>query len=111
MLGYLAADLDQAWQHRSAAFQAASESGHAPGIAQMLIGIADLALRTDQDEHAARLLAASAVVRGLPDRSNPDVAKVAQETRRRLGDAKFTEATEEGRQASWRELVEVTLAS
>ncbi|WP_134000362.1 BTAD domain-containing putative transcriptional regulator [Kribbella sp. VKM Ac-2566] len=111
MLGYLAADLDQAWQHRSAAFQAASESGHAPGIAQMLIGIADLALRTDQDEHAARLLAASAVVRGLPDRSNPDVAKVEQETRRRLGDAKFTEATEEGRQASWRELVEVTLAS
>ncbi|WP_133781047.1 BTAD domain-containing putative transcriptional regulator [Kribbella sp. VKM Ac-2571] len=111
MLGYLAADLDQAWQHRSAAFQAASESGHAPGIAQMLVGIAELALRTDQDEQAARLLAASAVVRGLPDRSNPDVAEVERETRRRLGDAKFTEATEEGRQASWRELVEVTLAS
>jgi predicted ATPase/DNA-binding SARP family transcriptional activator/tetratricopeptide (TPR) repeat protein len=111
VLGYLADDLDQAWQHRSAAFQAAIEGGHIPAIAQMLVGVADLALRTDQDEQAARLLAASAVVRGLPDRSNPDVAKVEQETRRRLGDAKFTEATEEGRQASWRELVEVTLAS
>ena len=111
VLGYLATDLDEAWQHRSAAFQAAAEGGHVPGIAQMLVGIADLALRTDQDEQAARLLAASAVVRGLPDRSNPDVAVLEQETRRRLGDAKFTEATEEGRQASWRELVEVTLAS
>lgn len=110
-LGYLATDLDQAWQHRSAAFQAAAEGGHVPGIAQMLVGIADLALRSGQDEQAARLLAASAVVRGLPDRSNPDVAALEQETRRRLGDAKFTEATEEGRRASWRELVEVTLAS
>jgi predicted ATPase len=110
-LGYLAADLDEAWQHRSASFQAAAEGGHAPGIAQMLVGIADLALRTDQDEQAARLLAASAAVRGLTDRSNPDVAAVEQETRRRLGEQKFTEATEEGRQASWRELVEVTLAS
>ncbi|MGW5195216.1 BTAD domain-containing putative transcriptional regulator [Kribbella sp. NPDC004138] len=111
VLGYLATDLDEAWQHRSAAFQAAAEGGHVPGIAQMLVGIADLALRTDQDEQAARLLAASAVVRGLPDRSNPDVAALERETRRRLGDARFTEATEEGRQASWRELVEVTLAS
>ncbi|TQJ12458.1 BTAD domain-containing putative transcriptional regulator [Kribbella jejuensis] len=110
-LGYLTTDLDEAWQHRSASFQAAAEGGHVPGIAQMLVGIADLALRTDQDEQAARLLAASAAVRGLPDRSNPDVARGEQETRRRLGDTKFTEATEEGRQASWRELVEVTLAS
>ncbi|TCC32620.1 AfsR/SARP family transcriptional regulator [Kribbella sindirgiensis] len=111
VLGYLATDLDQAWQHRSASFQAAAEGGHPPGIARMLVGIADLALRTDQDEQAARLLAASTVVHGLPDRSNPDAERLEQETRRRLGDEKFTEAAEEGRQASWRELVEVTLAS
>jgi predicted ATPase/DNA-binding SARP family transcriptional activator len=109
--GYLAVDLDEAWQHRSAAFQAATEGGHVPGIAQVLVGIADLALRTDRDEQAARLLAASTAVLGLPDRSNPDVTRLEQETRRRLGDAKFTEATDEGRQASWRELAEVTLAS
>ncbi|WP_350277610.1 BTAD domain-containing putative transcriptional regulator [Kribbella sp. HUAS MG21] len=111
VLGYLATDPDEVWQHRSAAFQAAAEGGHPPGIAQMLVGIADLALRTGQDEQAARLLAASTVVRGLPDRSNPDAARLEAETRRRLGDPKFTEATEEGRRASWRELVEVTLAS
>ncbi|HET6744107.1 MAG TPA: BTAD domain-containing putative transcriptional regulator [Kribbella sp.] len=111
LLGYLAEDLEEAWEHRSAAFQAAAAADHPLGIAQMLIGIADLALRTGQDEQAARLIAASAVVRGLPDRSNPDLVRIEQEARSRLGVQRFTEATEEGRQASWRELVEITLAS
>jgi hypothetical protein len=111
LLGYLATDRDEVWQHRSAAVQAAIESGHIPGIAQVLVGIADLALRTGQDEQAARLLAASAAVRGLPDRSNLDVARIEQETRRRLGAERFTEATDAGRNADWRDLVEVTLAS
>ena len=110
LLGYLAEDLDEAREHRIAAFQAASEAGHAPLIAQVLVGIADLALRHEQYEQAARLLAASAGVRGLPDRSQPDVARIEQAARRRLGDARFTEATQEGAQASWRELVAVTLA-
>ncbi|GAA1598815.1 hypothetical protein GCM10009789_61020 [Kribbella sancticallisti] len=77
----------------------------------MLVGIADLALRNEQYEQAARLLAASAGVRGLPDRSQPDVTRIEDEARRRLGDTRFTEATQEGAQASWRELVAVTLAS
>ena len=111
VLGYLAEDLDESWEHRTAAVQAATETGHIPGIAQVLVGIADLALRTDQDEQAARLLAASAVVAGLPDLSNPDLTRIEQETRSRLGDTRFTEATEEGRQADWSELVRVTLAS
>ncbi|MFF0345540.1 BTAD domain-containing putative transcriptional regulator [Kribbella sp. NPDC004875] len=111
LLGYLAEDLDEVWQHRSAAVQAATEGGHVPGIAQVLVGIADLALRTDQDEQAARLLAASAAVRGLPDKSNPDLSRIEDETRRRLGDTRFTEATDEGRTAGWQELVAVTLAS
>ncbi|MFE7799789.1 BTAD domain-containing putative transcriptional regulator [Nocardia sp. NPDC057440] len=111
LLGYLAEDLDEARQHRVAALQAASEAGHALLIAQVLIGIADLALRDQQYEQAARLLAASAGVRGLPDRSQPDMARIEQATRSRLGDTRFTEATGEGAQASWRELVAVTLAS
>jgi hypothetical protein len=111
LLGYLAEDVEEAWEHRSAAFQAAAAADHPLGIAQMLIGVADLALRTGQDEQAARLIAASAVVRGLPDRSNPDLVRIEQEARSRLGVQRFTEATEEGRQASWRELVEITLAS
>ena len=89
LLGYLAGDLSEAREHRVAAFQAASEAGHAPLIARALVGIADLALRRDQYEQAARLLAASAGVRGLPDRSQPDVARIEQAVRRRLGEARL----------------------
>jgi predicted ATPase len=110
-LGYLADDLREARIHRVAAWQAASEAGHAPVIAQMLVGVADLALRRDEYEQAARLLAASVGVRGLPDRSQPDAARIEQEAQRRLGEARFAEATREGAQTSWSELVEVTLAS
>ena len=110
LLGYLADSLDEAREHRVAAFQAASEAGHAPLVARVLVGIADLALRREQYEQAARLLAASAGVRGLPDRSQPDVARIEQATRRRLGEARFAEAAREGAQASWPELVETTLA-
>jgi predicted ATPase/DNA-binding SARP family transcriptional activator len=110
LLGYLANDLGEARTHRVAACEAAAEAGHAPLIAQVLVGVADLALRRDQYEQAARLLAASAGVRGLPDRSHPDRARIEQAARRRLGDERFTEATREGAQASWRELVEATLA-
>jgi hypothetical protein len=110
LLGYLADSLDEAREHRVAAFQAASEAGHAPLIAQVLVGIADLALRGERYEQAARLLAASASVRGLRDRSQPDVARIEQTARHRLGDARFAEAMQEGAQASWRELVEATLA-
>ena len=110
LLGYLAGSLDEAREHRRAAFQAASEAGHAPLIAQVLVGAADLALRCGQYEQAARLLAASAGVRGLPDRSQPDVARIGQIARHRLGEARFAEAAQEGAQASWPELVEATLA-
>jgi predicted ATPase/DNA-binding SARP family transcriptional activator len=110
LLGYLADDLGQARAHRAAACQAAAEAGHPPQIAQVLVGVADLALRRDQYEQAARLLAASAGVRGLPDRSHPDLARIEQAARRRLGEERFAEATQEGLQASWAELVEATLA-
>jgi hypothetical protein len=64
VLGYLADDLREARTHRAAAWQAASEAGHAPLISQILVGVADLAVRLDQHEQAARLLAASVGVRG-----------------------------------------------
>jgi hypothetical protein len=50
-------------------------------------------------------------VRGLPDRSHPDAARIEQAARRRLGDARFAEATREGTQTNWSQLVAVTLAS
>jgi hypothetical protein len=111
LLGYLAEDLDEARAHRIAAFQAASEEGQPLAVAPVLVGIADLALRQQQYEQAARLLAASAAVRGLPDRSDPDMTRIERATRNRLGEPKFTEATREGAQASWADLVAVTLAS
>src|SRR5262249_30227991 len=110
-LGYLADDLREARTHRVAAWQAVSEGGPALLIAKAIVGIADLAVRLGQYEQAARLLAASAGVRGLPDRSNPDAARIERDARRRLGDTRFAEATREGTQTSWSDLVEVTLAS
>jgi predicted ATPase/DNA-binding SARP family transcriptional activator len=110
LLGYLADDLGEARAHRVAACQAAAEAGHAPLTAQVLVGVADLALRCDQCEQAARLLAASARVRGLPDRSQPDRERIEQTARRRLGEERFAEATRDGAQASWPELADATLA-
>jgi hypothetical protein len=111
VLGYLADDLREARTHRVAAWQAASEAGHPLLTAKVLVGVADLAVRLDQYEQAARLLAASVSVRGLPDRSNPDAARIERDARRRLGEARFAEATQEGTQTSWSQLAEVTLAS
>ena len=110
LLGYLADDLGEARAHRVAAYEAATEMGHALQIAKVLVGIADLALRRDQYEQAARLLAAGAAVRGLQDRSHPDVARIEQAARRRLGEARFAEATQEGARANWRERADATLA-
>ncbi|HEX5115265.1 MAG TPA: BTAD domain-containing putative transcriptional regulator [Pseudonocardiaceae bacterium] len=110
LLGYLADDLDDACRHRAEAFQAASEAGHVPMIARVIVGIADLALRREHYEQAARLLAASTRVGGLADRSQPDTARIEETVLRRLGDTRFTEATQDGTRADWRELVAVTLA-
>jgi hypothetical protein len=39
------------------------------------------------------------------------VARIEQAARRRLGEARFAEATHEGTQTSWSQLATVTLAS
>ncbi|QSB15827.1 winged helix-turn-helix domain-containing protein [Natronosporangium hydrolyticum] len=111
LLGYLAGELAESREHRAAAVRAASESGHPLAIAEALVGVADLALRGAQYEQAARLLSASDLVRGLPDRSHPDRARIERSARSRLGDAGFAEAAREGTQTGWQELVAVTLAS
>ncbi|MGF6887074.1 putative ATPase/DNA-binding SARP family transcriptional activator [Nocardia sp. GAS34] len=110
LLGYLAGDVAEARTHHTAAFEAISEVGYAPSVARVLVGIADLALRSEQHEQAARLLAASTAVRGLPDLSLPDVARIEQEARGRLGEVVFTEATRAGGEAAWHELAATTLA-
>ncbi|EME53010.1 BTAD domain-containing putative transcriptional regulator [Amycolatopsis decaplanina] len=111
LLGYFADDLGKSREHREAAWQAAAEVRHVPLIAHMLVGVADLALRRDDPEQAARLLGAADELRGLPDRSRPDVTRIERTVLRRLGEAKFAEAAREGTVADWKQLAEVTLAS
>ncbi len=111
LLGYLADDLGEARAHRAAAWEAAIAAGHAPMIATALVGVADLALRRGEYEQAVRLLAASTAARGLRDYSQPDVARIEQTARSRLGDARFAEAAREGTRVRWSQLAEVTLAS
>ncbi|WP_271218840.1 BTAD domain-containing putative transcriptional regulator [Streptosporangium carneum] len=111
LYGYLTEDLEKARAHRAEALRAAVETAYPPLIAEMLVGIADLALRQGQDEQAVRLLAASDAVRGTQDRSHPDASRIAADTRDRLGETAFAEATRAGRRRDWRELTEITLAS
>jgi predicted ATPase/DNA-binding SARP family transcriptional activator len=111
LYGYLTEDLEKVRAHRSEAFRTVVETAYPPLIAEVLVGIADLALRQGQYEQAARLLAASDGVRGTPDRSQPDASRIAADTRDRLGETVFTEANRAGRERDWRELAEITLAS
>jgi predicted ATPase/DNA-binding SARP family transcriptional activator len=111
LLGYLADDVRESRTHRVAAWQAVSEAGVPGVVAQVLVGVADLAARYEQYEQAARLLAAGAGVRGRADRTQPDAARIERDARRHLGDTRFAEVTREGAQASWSQLVEDTLAS
>jgi len=109
--GYLTEDLGRARAHRTEAFHEARETMYLPLIAEVLVGVADLALRQGEYEQAARLLAASDSVRGTADRSLPDASRIAENARRRLGETMFAEATRAGRRQDWRELAEITLAS
>ncbi|MEV7554338.1 BTAD domain-containing putative transcriptional regulator [Amycolatopsis sp. NPDC089917] len=111
LLGYFTDDLEKSREHREAAWQAAAEVRHVPLIAHMLVGVADFALRKDDPEQAGRLLGAADELRGLPDRSRPDVTRIEETVLRRLGETKFAETAREGTTAEWKQLVEVTLAS
>ncbi|TDE60316.1 AfsR/SARP family transcriptional regulator [Nonomuraea mesophila] len=111
LYGYLTDDLGKARAHRAEALRAAVEAAYPPLIAEVLVGLADLALREGQDEQAVRLLAASDGVRGTPDLSLPDAARIAADARGRLGETVFAQASRDGRRRDWRELAEITLAS
>jgi hypothetical protein len=109
--GYLTDDLQEARTHRVAAWQAASELGHAFLIGPVLVGFADLEARLGRYEQAARLLAAGACLRGLADLSQQDAARIELDARHHLGEARFAEVTQEGKQTNWSELIEDTLAT
>jgi predicted ATPase/DNA-binding SARP family transcriptional activator len=81
--------------HRSA-MELATESRDAPVLAQVLVGVADQALRTGDPERAALLLGAADAVRGAPDRSMLDTDRVTAQARAALGDAGFEQAYRSG---------------
>jgi predicted ATPase/DNA-binding SARP family transcriptional activator len=91
-----AGDLDLARDHHTAGMLLAMESQDAPVIAQMLVGVADLALHEGDPDRAAYLLGAADAVRGSRDRSVPDVERITIEARAALGDAGFEAAYHRG---------------
>ncbi|MGC5012050.1 BTAD domain-containing putative transcriptional regulator [Streptosporangium sp. DT93] len=108
--GHLTEDLDEARAYRSEAFRVAVEYAYPPLTAEVLVGVADLALRRGEYERAVRLLAASDAVRGTQDRSLPDASRIAADARDHLGETAFTEAARAGAREDWRDLAEITLA-
>ncbi|MEC4569762.1 BTAD domain-containing putative transcriptional regulator [Streptomyces virginiae] len=115
-LGYLdAADggPEAARAHRAEALDLALAAGHAPTLAQVLVGVADQALRQDRPREAARLLAGARAVRGGPDHSRADAARVEAAARAALG-ARYAEherwaGSAAGAPEAVRELARVTL--
>ncbi len=97
-LGYLDAadgELAAARAHRAQALELAAASGHAPTLAQVLVGVADQAVRLDRPREAARLLSAALAVRGGPDHSRPDAARVEAAARAALGHDGYEEYAHE----------------
>jgi tetratricopeptide (TPR) repeat protein len=99
-LGYLAAatgDLAAARDCHDRALEAALRSNDGPVIAQVLAGLADLALREGDPVRAATLLGASEGVRGTRDRSITDEFRVAEAARGALTSAEWDGAFQRGR--------------
>jgi predicted ATPase/DNA-binding SARP family transcriptional activator len=109
-LGYLASaagDLAAARAHHERAVAYALPTKDGPVIAQTVAGLADLALREGDPERAATLLGASEALRGAPDRSVPDEARVAAAASAVLGEPKYGAAFQRGRRLSLATLDEV----
>jgi predicted ATPase len=93
---------------RAEALNVVLGSGDEALISQVLIGVADQAVRQGFPHEAVRLLAASESVGGGPDLSRPDGARVEAAARGALGSDAFTEALRQAREdfagAQWSEL-------
>jgi predicted ATPase/DNA-binding SARP family transcriptional activator len=96
---YLAAaagDLQQAGRLHHQAWNQVRLSKDAPPIAQVIIGLADLAVRDADPERAATLLGASDGVRGTTDSSDIDARRISQQVRELLSPDAFAGAHERG---------------
>jgi predicted ATPase/DNA-binding SARP family transcriptional activator len=113
-LGYLDTHdghVDSGREHRIEALSWALRSMSAYCIGQILVGIADQALHQNQPYEAAQLLAASDAVRGTPDKSMPDIARVEAAARTALTDEQFAHATKHGNTATIETVQDFTAAT
>jgi len=102
-LGYLAGaegDLDAARDWHAQALADARSAADAPVIAEALTGLADLALRENDQERAAELLGASVAIRGTTDRSVHDEKRVADQARSVLGGTRYGQAYQRGQRVT-----------
>ncbi|SDT65155.1 Predicted ATPase [Actinoplanes derwentensis] len=91
-----AGDLATARRKHRTAIRLAASAQDSPVIAQVLAGIADLALREGDPGRAARLLGAADSVRGSLDRTVEQAERTGREARAALGDAGFETAYRRG---------------
>ncbi|GAA4599503.1 putative ATPase/DNA-binding winged helix-turn-helix (wHTH) protein [Actinoplanes octamycinicus] len=91
-----AGDLGAARARHEEALRIAVGTLDSPVIAQVLVGIADLACREGDPARAATLLGAAVAVRGAVDRTVEDADRVEREARAALGDAAFEAAFHQG---------------
>jgi predicted ATPase/DNA-binding SARP family transcriptional activator len=116
-LGYvdiMDGDLDASRAHRAEAFEVAMRSLDAPVIAQVLVGVAELALHQGNAAEAAALLAAGVAVRGTADTSRVDTERVETAVRAALSEPELAEAARRGASTSMatvRDLAAVTLGA
>ena len=99
-LAAVAGDLAAARVSHDRALQEALAAGDAPVIAQVLVGLGDLALREGDPMGAATLLGAAEGVRGTTDRSIPEELSVADAVRGALTSAQWDDAFQRGRGAT-----------
>lgn len=90
-------DLAGAGDRRAEALAIALGGGDLALVSQVLVGVADQAVRRGYPHEAARLIAAAEGVGGGPDRSRPDEPRVAAAGRAAVGDVKFSEALQRAR--------------
>jgi tetratricopeptide (TPR) repeat protein len=109
-LGFLASargDPDEARRQHRRAVEFALGSYDAPVVAQAVVGLAEVALDAGDAGLAATILGAGCGVRGVPDLSSVDGARVARRTEATLGPAAYEVAYERGRSATLAQLGEL----
>ncbi|MBP2325776.1 putative ATPase/DNA-binding SARP family transcriptional activator [Kibdelosporangium banguiense] len=89
-------DISSAGAHYHQAIAIALEHRHLPFVARGTDGLASLALREGNAEHAALLLGAAIAIRGMPLIGDPDITRVTDQAIAVIGKDAFTAAFERG---------------